>query len=73
MTANTPAMRACENKIAQAVRNGECVEVWIKAAYSSNDPKPTSIIIKAAGDRGCFTLSVQVRNTPFASTPKACR
>jgi hypothetical protein len=73
VTANNPAMRDCENKIAQAVRNGECVEIWIRAAYNSTDPKPTRVFIRAMGDRGHFSLSVQIPNTPFAPTPNSCR
>ncbi|WP_131818117.1 DNA/RNA non-specific endonuclease [Planctopirus hydrillae] len=72
-TANSPAMSSCESKIAAAVKNGECVDLIVTANYSSDDPKPISVTIKANGDRGCFSLSVTISNSKTAATPSACK
>lgn len=68
--ANDPAMKTCENRIAEALRC-ECVEVWITPQYVSTDGAPSAIKIVAVGDRG-FKLNSTIANSATATTPSQC-
>jgi hypothetical protein len=73
-TANDPAMKTCENRIADTLRCGACVEVWITPRYGQNGGAPTAIRIRArAIDVGDINLDVSIQNSPAAQTPPQCR
>ncbi|GLZ15022.1 hypothetical protein Acsp04_52570 [Actinomadura sp. NBRC 104425] len=46
---NTPVMRGLENRVAEAVRDGQVVDYWVKPVYESGDVIPDKIRLTARG------------------------
>lgn len=65
---NNPYMRVIENKVRNAVENGEMIDYKVTPIYDGNNPVPAKITIEVKGDQG-FSIKAIIENRPDAPPP----